>query len=46
MQQATRAADDTVFMLDGQVVEAVPTDTIFGRPSDKRTEDYVSGRFG
>ncbi len=46
IQQATRVADDTVFMLDGQVVEAGPTDTIFGRPSDKRTEDYVSGRFG
>jgi phosphate transport system ATP-binding protein len=46
MQQATRVADDTVFMLDGQVIEAGPTDTIFNRPSDKRTEDYVNGRFG
>jgi phosphate transport system ATP-binding protein len=46
MQQATRVADDTVFMLDGQVVEAGPTDTIFSRPADKRTEDYVTGRFG
>lgn len=46
MQQATRVADTTVFMLDGQVIEAGPTKTIFGRPSDKRTEDYVSGRFG
>jgi phosphate transport system ATP-binding protein len=33
-------------MLDGQVIEAGPTDTIFNRPSDKRTEDYVHGRFG
>jgi phosphate transport system ATP-binding protein len=46
MQQATRVADDTVFMLEGEIVEAGPTDTIFSRPSDKRTEDYVSGRFG
>ena len=46
MQQAARVADDTVFMLDGEIVEAGPTDTIFNRPSDKRTEDYVSGRFG
>jgi phosphate transport system ATP-binding protein len=46
MQQATRVADDTVFMLDGQVVEAGPTDVIFNRPSDKRTDDYVHGRFG
>jgi phosphate transport system ATP-binding protein len=46
MQQATRVADDTVFMLEGEIVEAGPTDTIFNRPSDKRTEDYVSGRFG
>ncbi len=46
MQQAARVADDTVFMLDGEVVEAGPTDTIFNHPSDKRTEDYVNGRFG
>jgi phosphate transport system ATP-binding protein len=46
MQQATRVADDTVFMLDGQIVESGPTSAIFGHPSDKRTEDYVSGRFG
>ena len=46
MQQAARVADDTVFMLDGQIVEEGPTDVIFSRPSDKRTEDYVSGRFG
>jgi phosphate transport system ATP-binding protein len=46
MQQATRVADDTIFMLDGEVVEAGPTDVIFNRPSDKRAEDYVTGRFG
>ncbi|HEY6276227.1 MAG TPA: phosphate ABC transporter ATP-binding protein PstB [Streptosporangiaceae bacterium] len=46
MQQATRVADDTVFMLDGAVVEAGPTNVIFGRPSDQRTADYVAGRFG
>ena len=46
MQQATRVADETVFMLDGEVIEAGPTGTIFGHPSDKRTEDYVAGRFG
>jgi phosphate transport system ATP-binding protein len=46
MQQATRVADDTVFVLDGQVIEAGTTDAIFNHPSDKRTEDYVNGRFG
>jgi len=46
MQQATRVADDTVFMLDGEVVEAGTTDAIFNRPSDTRTADYVAGRFG
>jgi phosphate transport system ATP-binding protein len=46
VQARARVADDTVFMLDGQVVEAGPTDTIFSHPSDKRTEDYVTGRFG
>jgi phosphate transport system ATP-binding protein len=46
MQQATRVADDTVFMLDGDVVEYGPTEKIFSRPSDKRTDDYVNGRFG
>lgn len=46
MQQATRVADDTVFMLDGQVVEAGTTDAIFNRPTDERTSDYVNGRFG
>jgi phosphate transport system ATP-binding protein len=46
MQQAARIADSTMFMLDGEVVEAGPTEVIFSEPSDKRTEDYVMGRFG
>jgi phosphate transport system ATP-binding protein len=46
MQQAARVADETVFMLDGEVIEAGPTDVIFNRPANKRTEDYVAGRFG
>jgi phosphate transport system ATP-binding protein len=46
MQQATRVADETMFMLNGQVVEAGPTGVIFKQPKDKRTEDYVLGRFG
>ena len=46
LQQATRVADDTVFMLNGEIVEAGPTDTMFNHPSDKRTDDYVNGRFG
>jgi phosphate transport system ATP-binding protein len=46
MQQATRIADETMFMLDGDVVEAGPTEMIFKQPADKRTEDYVMGRFG
>ena len=46
MQQAARIADDTVFMLDGEVVEAGPTGEIFNQPADRRTSDYVTGRFG
>jgi phosphate transport system ATP-binding protein len=46
LQQATRVADETVFMLNGEVIEAGPTDALFKRPKDKRTEDYVLGRFG
>jgi phosphate transport system ATP-binding protein len=46
MQQAARVADDTVFMLEGEIVESGPTETIFHNPSDKRTDDYVNGRFG
>src|SRR2546423_3391072 len=46
MQQAARVADWTMFLLSGHVVEYGPTERIFTNPSDKRTEDYVTGRFG
>jgi phosphate transport system ATP-binding protein len=46
MQQAGRVADSTAFMLSGELVEHGPTETIFTAPSDERTEQYVSGRFG
>ena len=46
MQQAARVADWTLFMLFGELVESGPTNKIFTSPDDKRTEDYVTGRFG
>ena len=46
MQQATRIADYTAFFLVGEVVEYATTDELFTMPKDKRTEDYVTGRFG
>lgn len=46
MQQAARVSDDTAFFLVGEVVEFDHTDNIFSRPRDKRTEDYITGRFG
>lgn len=46
MQQAARVSDDTAFFLVGEVVEFGATGTIFARPKDKRTEDYITGRFG
>jgi phosphate transport system ATP-binding protein len=46
LQQAARVSDWTLFLLMGEVVEFGPTDRIFTNPSDKRTEDYVTGRFG
>jgi phosphate transport system ATP-binding protein len=46
MQQAARVADRTAFMLDGRLVEVGPTDEIFTTPSDPRTEEYVTGKFG
>jgi phosphate transport system ATP-binding protein len=46
MQQAARTADTTAFMLDGELVEVDETEKIFTNPGDKRTEDYVSGKFG
>lgn len=46
MQQATRVSDKTVFFLLGEVIEAAPTEQLFSMPKDKRTEDYITGRFG
>lgn len=46
MQQATRVSDKTAFFLLGEVVEYCGTEQLFSAPKDKRTEDYISGRFG
>ena len=46
MQQATRVSDKTVFFLMGEIVEAGDTERLFSMPQDKRTEDYITGRFG
>lgn len=46
MQQAARVSDDTAFFLVGEVVECDSTANLFSRPQDKRTEDYITGRFG
>jgi phosphate transport system ATP-binding protein len=46
MQQAARVADRTAFMLAGELVEVDETETIFTNPSDERTEQYVTGKFG
>ena len=46
MQQANRISDDTAFFLNGEVVEFNDTRSIFENPIDKRTEDYINGRFG
>lgn len=46
MQQATRVSDRTVFFLLGEVIENGKTEELFSMPRDKRTEDYITGRFG
>lgn len=46
MQQAVRVSDYTAFFLLGELVEFGKTDDIFSKPQDKRTEDYITGRFG
>ena len=46
MQQAARVSDDTAFFLVGEVIEKNATSEIFARPQDKRTDDYITGRFG
>ena len=46
MQQALRVSDYTAFFLVGEMIEYGETKTIFSYPQDKRTEDYITGRFG
>ena len=46
MQQATRVSDTTAFFLLGDMIEAGDTESLFSMPKDKRTEDYITGRFG
>lgn len=46
MQQAARISDQTAFFLNGELVEAGPTNEIFSNPKNKQTEDYITGRFG
>ena len=46
MQQAVRVSDKTAFFLLGEMIEFDKTEKIFSMPSDKRTEDYITGRFG
>ena len=46
MQQATRISDKTGFFLQGEVVEFDKTEKLFSMPKNKKTEDYITGRFG
>ena len=46
MQQAARISDKTAFFLLGEVIEFNDTEQMFSMPKDKRTEDYITGRFG
>ena len=46
MQQAARISDKTAFFLLGELVEFDDTQQLFSQPRDKRTEDYITGRFG
>jgi len=46
MQQAARVSDLTAFFYEGQLIETGPTKQIFTKPKEKRTEDYITGRFG
>ena len=46
MQQATRISDKTAFFLLGEIIEMDETEKLFANPGDKRTEDYITGRFG
>ena len=46
LQQAKRISDNTLFMLNGELIEWGPSEQIFENPKDKRTKDYVAGLFG
>jgi phosphate transport system ATP-binding protein len=46
MQQAVRISDSTAFFLHGEVIEYASAEQLFSMPKDKRTEDYITGRFG
>ncbi|NBI28300.1 phosphate ABC transporter ATP-binding protein PstB [Chengkuizengella marina] len=46
MQQAARVSDQTAFFLNGEVIEFSDTSMLFSNPSEKKTEDYITGRFG
>ena len=46
MQQATRISDITAFFLLGDMIEMAPTANLFANPRDRRTENYITGRFG
>ncbi|NLM13473.1 MAG: ATP-binding cassette domain-containing protein, partial [Epulopiscium sp.] len=46
MQQAARISDNTAFFLLGEMIEFDKTEKVFSNPGDKRTEDYITGRFG
>jgi phosphate transport system ATP-binding protein len=46
MQQAARVSDYTAFIHQGEVVEYADTDTLFTSPRQKKTEDYITGRYG
>jgi phosphate transport system ATP-binding protein len=46
MQQATRISDKTAFFLLGEIIECGRTENLFSMPKDKRTESYITGRFG
>jgi len=46
MQQAARVSDYTAFMYLGELIEFGETDAVFTRPTSKRTEDYITGRYG
>ena len=46
MQQASRCSDRTAFFFEGKIIEEGATEDVFTRPTEKQTEDYVSGKFG